>query len=64
MRKNFEEFFKSKIVKNNVKQIIIDNTSGFKNEEIKEFKWLYKCLDEKMVTNNKSLYIFQINYCL
>ena len=60
MRKNFEEFFKSKIVDNNVTQIIIDNTSGFKNNEIKEFEWLYKCLNKKIATNNKSLYIFQI----
>ena len=60
MRKNFEEFFKSKIVENNVTQIIIDNTAGFKNEEIKEFEWLYKCLNGKIATNNKSLHIFQI----
>ena len=60
MRKNFEEFFKSKIVDNNVTQIIIDNTAGFKKEEIKEFEWLYKCLNEKILPSNKSLYIFYI----
>ena len=60
MRKNFDEFFKSKIVENNVTQIIIDNTAGFKNAEIKEFEWLYKCLNEKISPSNKSLYIFHI----
>ena len=59
-RKNFEDFFKSKIVDNDVTQIIIDNTAGFKNEEIKEFKWLYKCLNRKILSSNKNLYIFHL----
>ena len=60
LRKNFEDFFKSKIVDNNVTQIIIDNTAGFKNDEIKEFEWLNKCLSGKKLESNNSLYIFHV----
>ena len=60
LRKSFEDFFKSKIVKNDVKLIIIDNTAGFKSEEIKEFEWLNKCLERKMISTNKNLYVFHL----
>ena len=60
LRNNFEDFFKSKIVENDVTQIIIDNTAGFKDEEIKDFKWLNKCLIRKIIPSNKNLYIFHI----
>ncbi len=60
LRKNFENFFKSKIVDNNVTQIIIDNTAGFKNDEIKEFEWLNKCLSRKKLASNNNLYIFHV----
>ena len=60
LRKNFENFFKSKIVDNKVTQIIIDNTARFKNDEIKEFEWLNKCLNRKKLTSNNNLYIFHV----
>ena len=60
LRNNFEDFFKNKIIKNDITQIIIDNTSRFKNEEIKEFEWLYKCLNRKIRPSNKNLYIFHL----
>ena len=60
LRNNFEDFFKNKIIKNDITQIIIDNTSRFKNEEIKEFEWLYKCLNRKILPSNKNLYIFHL----
>ena len=47
LREKFEMFFKSKITKNNVSQIIIDNTAKFKSEELFEFNWLYNCLEKK-----------------
>ena len=59
-RKRFEIFFKKKIIKNNISQIIIDNTAGFKSDEIKEFEWLYKCLYKKNIHENKNLNIFHI----
>ena len=61
LRKNFENFFKSKIIKNNVTQIIIDNTSKFKSEELSEFSWLYNCLEKKNnFSQQKYLDIFLI----
>ena len=60
LRKNFELFFKKKILDNDVSLIIIDNTSGFKNSEINEFDWLYKCLNKKKISNTENLYIFAI----
>ena len=47
LREKFEMFFKSKITKNNVSQIIIDNTAKFKSEELFEFSWLYNCLEKR-----------------
>ncbi len=65
LRKNFETFFKNKILQNNVSQIIIDNTAGFKTSELVEFEWLYRCLNNKSFSNEKSLNIFVIkNNCL
>ena len=65
LRKNFEIFFKNKILQNNVSQIIIDNTAGFKTNELVEFEWLYSCLENKSFSDEKSLNIFFIkNNCL
>ncbi|MBD1132602.1 hypothetical protein IDH16_00470 [Pelagibacterales bacterium SAG-MED45] len=66
LRINFENFFKSKITKNNVTQIIIDNTSKFKSEELSEFNWLYNCLEKKNnFSQQKYLDIFLIkNNCI
>ena len=47
LREKFEIFFKSKLVKNNVKEIIVDNTAKFKSKELSEFSWLYDCLEKK-----------------
>ena len=40
-------FFKSKIKKNEISQIIVDNTAKFQSEELSEFSWLYNCLNKK-----------------
>lgn len=60
LRNSFEEFFKKKILDNNVSQIIIDNTAKFKSNELKEFEWLNKCLMNKEVFIQNSLDIFII----
>ena len=52
LRSNFENFFKSKLINNNVGQLIIDNTGKFKSNELSEFNWLYKCL-----TKDNSIYV-------
>ena len=49
LRKKFEIFFKSKLVKNNVKEIIVDNTAKFKSKELSEFSWLYDCLEKEQL---------------
>ena len=66
LRENFENFFKSKIINNNVTQIIIDNTSKFKSEELSEFSWLYNCLEKKNnFSQQKYLDVFLIkNNCI
>ncbi len=61
LRNDFEDFFKSKIVENNVTQLIIDNTSKFKPNELSEFDWLYNCLEENnRLENDQNLNVFLI----
>ena len=66
LRKKFEIFFKSKIIKNNVKEIIVDNTAKFKSKELSEFSWLYDCLEKKnSFKQEKYLDVFVIkNGCI
>ena len=66
LRKKFEIFFKTKLVKNNVKEIIVDNTAKFKSKELSEFSWLYDCLEKKnSFKQEKYLDVFLIkNGCI
>lgn len=66
LREKFEIFFKSKLVKNNVKEIIVDNTAKFKSKELSEFSWLYDCLEKKnSFKQEKYLDVFLIkNGCI
>ena len=66
LREKFEMFFKSKITKNNVSQIIIDNTAKFKSEELFEFSWLYNCLEKRNnFTQDEIIDVFLIkNNCI
>jgi hypothetical protein len=66
LRKKFEEFFKSKLIKNNVTEIIFDNTAKFKSKELSEFSWLYDCLEKKNnFKQEKYLQVFLIkNGCI
>lgn len=66
LRKKFEIFFKTKLVKNNVKEIIVDNTAKFKSKELSEFSWLYVCLEKKnSFKQEKYLDVFLIkNGCI
>lgn len=66
LREKFEKFFKSKLVKNNIKEIIVDNTAKFKSKELAEFSWLYDCLEKKSsFKQEKYLDVFLIkNGCI
>ena len=61
LRSKFEEFFKSKIIDNNISQIIFDNTAKFKSMDLKEFNWLYECSTQKTeFLQKKYLDVFEI----
>lgn len=59
-RDNFERFFKNKIKNNNISLILIDNTAKFKSTELKDFYWLYPCLEELSHEMDGSIDIFKI----
>ena len=60
-RNEFESFFKNKIIDNNVKFFVVDNTSNFKSAELQEFTWLYKCLEKKNLNFDKDLFdVFEV----
>ncbi|MDB3888443.1 hypothetical protein N9341_02775 [Candidatus Pelagibacter sp.] len=59
-RNNFEIFFKKKITENKINQIIIDNTAGFKSNNLDEFKWLNKCVVRIDIPNHNYIDIFNI----
>ena len=60
LRKKFEDFFKSKIIDNNISLIIIDNTAKFKTNELNEFIWLNHCLEKIKFDKNSNVDIFNI----
>ena len=61
LRFKFDEFFKSKIIDNNISQIIFDNTAQFKSMDLKEFSWLYECSSKKTeFLQEKYLDVFEI----
>lgn len=60
LRDDFEQFFKNKIKNNNISLIIIDNTAKFKSTELKDFNWLYPCLNELSHKMNNSINIFKV----
>ena len=59
-RNNFEIFFKKKITENKISQIIIDNTAGFKSNNLNEFKWLSKCVVKIEIPSHNYIDIFNI----
>tara|TARA_B100000886_G_scaffold12328_1_gene7988 strand:- start:110 stop:1114 length:1005 start_codon:yes stop_codon:yes gene_type:complete len=61
LRFKFEEFFKSKIIDNNISQIIFDNTAKFKSMDLNEFSWLYECsLQKTEFLQEKYIDVFEI----
>ena len=59
-RNNFEIFFKKKIITNQINQIIIDNTAGFKSSNLKEFEWLNSCVKKLDTTKHNFIDVFNI----
>ncbi|AFS48009.1 hypothetical protein HIMB5_00012690 [alpha proteobacterium HIMB5] len=60
LREDFDQFFKNKIIDNNISLILIDNTAKFKSKELKDFNWLYPCLNELSHEMDDSIDIFKI----
>ena len=62
LRSKFEEFFKSKIIDNNISELIFDNTAKFKSMDLKEFNWLYECSIQKTeFLQEKYIDVFEIS---
>ena len=62
LRKDFDSFFKEKIISNNISLIVFDNTAELKDKDLVDFDWLYKCSNQKVngeIPNN--LIVFKIN---
>ena len=60
-RIKFENFFRNKIINNNVKYIIIDDKASVFKESIKDYKFLQMC---SKVINKDNLYnikMYQLN---
>ena len=64
-RLNFEIFFKNKIIKNDIKYLIIDNKASVFEETIEDYDFLYKCSSKINNLNNTTILVYQIDsFCL
>lgn len=62
LRGDFDSFFKNKILSNNISLIIFDNTAEFKDKDLINFNWLYKCSNKKIDDGIPSnLKVFEID---
>ena len=62
LRGDFDSFFKNKILSNNISLIIFDNTAEFKDKDLINFNWLYKCSSKKIDDSIPSnLKVFEID---
>ena len=62
LRKNFEKFFLKKVQNNNVEYIIVDQNTTMFNENILDFKFLSKCLENKSEKKNLNLEIYKFRF--
>lgn len=64
-RSNFEIFFKNKLIKKNIKYIILDDKASVFEENIEDYKFLYECLKITKKTDNYNIEIYELdNFCL
>ena len=62
LRKNFEEFFLKKILKNNIEYIIVDQNATLLKENILDFSFLSKCLENKFIKKDLELEIYKFRF--
>ena len=62
LRKNFEEFFLKKILKNNIEYIIVDQNATLFKENILDFSFLSKCLENKFIKKDLKLEIYKFRF--
>ena len=62
LRKNFEEFFLKKILKNNIEYIIVDQNATLFKENILDFSFLSKCLENKFIKKDLKLEINKFRF--
>ena len=62
LRKNFEEFFLKKILDNNVEYIVVDQKTTLFDENILDFKFLSKCLENKSEKKDLNLVIYKFRF--
>ena len=62
LRKNFEEFFLKKILKNNIEYIIVDQNATLLKENILDFSFLSKCLENKFIKKDLKLEIYKFRF--
>ena len=62
LRKNFEEFFLKKILKNNIEYIIVDQNATLFKENILDFSFLSKCLENKFLKKDLKLEIYKFRF--
>ena len=62
LRKNFEEFFFKKVINNNVEYIIVDQNTTLFNENILNFNFLSKCLENKSEKKDLNLVIYKFRF--
>ena len=60
-RLNFEIFFKNKIIKNDVKYLIIDNKASVFEETIEDYGFLYKCSKKTNNLDDEIILVYQID---
>ncbi len=64
-RSNFEIFFKNKLIKKNIKYIILDDKASVFEENIEDYKFLYECLKITKKTDDYNIEIYELdNFCL
>ena len=62
LRKNFEEFFFKKVINNNVDYLIVDQNTTLFNENILNFNFLSKCLENKSEKKDLNLVIYKFRF--
>jgi len=64
-RSNFENFFKNKVINNNIKFLIIDKKATVFEESIQDYDFLFKCSSEIIDIDKSIISLYKIDtFCL